>query len=176
MSKVIGASARKGLAQFAGGTMFELGCHIIDLVVSVLGKPDKITPHIRHQGGDGLADNMLAVFEYPKATATVRSTALEVEGFARRHITVCGTKGTFHIQPLDRPKVRISLDTERKHGETTFRKGVSEIPFEPPYRRYVGDAIDLAGIIRGEKKSDYPSSHDLAVQEAVLMASGMPVK
>ena len=154
--------------------MFELGCHIIDLVVSVLGEPNKITPHIKHHGDDGLADNMLAVFDYPGATATVRSTALEVEGFARRHIAVCGTRGTFHIQPLDRPTARISLDSERKAGDTVFRKGVSEIPFEPPYRRYVGDAIDLARIIRGEKKSDYPSSHDLAVQDAVLVASGMP--
>ena len=174
MSKVIGAGTRKELAQFKGGTMFELGCHIIDLVVSVLGKPDKVTPHIRHHGDDGLADNMLAVFDYEKATATVRSSALEVEGFTRRHLTVCGTRGTFHIQPLDRPTARIALDREIQHGGKTYKKGVNEVPFDPPYRRYVGDAIDLARIINGEKESDYPSSHDLAVQETVLLASGMP--
>ena len=49
--------------------MFELGCHVIDLVVGVLGKPRACTPFARHsaQLDDGLADNMLAVFEYPKA-------------------------------------------------------------------------------------------------------------
>ena len=175
MSKVVPSSARKGLAEFKGGIMFELGCHIIDLVVGVLGEPSKVTPHIRHHRDDGLADNVLAIFEYENATAAVRSTALEVEGFARRHLTVCGTGGTFHIQPLDRPTARIALSEERQSGDRIFKKGITEISFEPPYRRYVGDAIDLARVIRGDKKSDYPSSHDIAVQKSVLLASGMPL-
>ena len=114
---------------------------------------------------------MLAVFDYPSATATVRSSALEVEGFGRRHIALAGTGGTAHIQPLDRPGLRLSLS--RDHGQ--FKKGTQEIPFEPPYQRYVGDAADLAAIIRGEKASDFPSSHDLAVQRSVLLACGLPL-
>jgi len=168
MSKVVPTGSRKGLAAFEGGIMFELGCHLIDLVVAVLGKPESVSTHHRSLGADGLVDNMLAVFDYPKSTATVRSTALEVEGFSRRHLTVCGTGGTFHIQPLDRPKVTLSL--AQACGE--FRKGTQVIPFEPPYRRYVGDATDLAAIIRGEKESAFPSAHDLAVQETVLRACG----
>ena len=173
MSKVVDRGARAALAKFKGGTMFELGCHVIDLVVSVLGKPEKVSPHIRSHGADGLADNMLAVFDYPQATATVRSSGIEVEGFARRHIAVCGTEGSFHIQPLDRPKARIALSRDRADGDRQFRKGIQEIAFEPPYRRYVGDAVDFAKIVRGEKESNYPSSHDLAVQETILRASGM---
>jgi predicted dehydrogenase len=173
MGKVVDKGARAELAEFSGGIMFELGCHIIDLVVSVLGKPGKVSPHIRH-GADGLADNMLAVFDYPEATATVRSSANEVEGFARRQLAVVGTRGTFHIQPLDRPRATIALDQDRVDGtELQFGQGIQEIPFDPPYRRYLGDALDFARIIRDEKNSDYPSSHDLAVQEAVLRASGM---
>ncbi|MEM7012520.1 MAG: Gfo/Idh/MocA family oxidoreductase [Verrucomicrobiota bacterium] len=168
MSKVMNQATREYLSEFEGGVLFELGGHIVDIVVSVLGAPDKVTPHIRG-GDDGFNDNMLAVFDYPNATATVKSAALEVEGFSRRHFVVAGTEGTFHIQPLDRPKARIALSRDR--GD--FKKGTQEIPFEPPYRRYVGDAIDFAKIIRGEKESDYPSSHDLAVQEALLRASGM---
>ena len=173
MSKVVPQRSRADLAKFEGGIMFELGCHIIDLVVSVIGKPDRVTPHIR-RGTDGFADNMLAVFDYTGATATVKSSANEVEGFARRHLTVVGTAGTFHIQPLDRPEAKIALDRDREDGaEFKFKRGLQKIPFEPPYRRYLGDAIDLAKIIRGEKASDYPSSHDLAVQETVLRAGGM---
>lgn len=173
MSKVVAKGARAGLAEFKGGIMIELGCHVIDLVVSVLGKPEKVTPHIR-RGDDGLADNVLAVFDYRAATATVKSSANEVEGFARRHLSVVGSGGTFHIQPLDRPAATIALDREREDGEELkFRRGIQEVRFDPPYRRYLGDAIDFARIIRGEKKSDYPSSHDLAVQETVLRASGM---
>ena len=173
MSKVVGAGSRKDLAKFKGGIMLELGCHIIDLAVRVLGRPEKVTPHIRKYGNDGLADNMLAVLDYPGATATVKSSALEVEGFARRHLAVCGTEGTFHIQPLDRPSASISLGRRRQDGDLKFEKGVQEIPFQPPYRRYLGDALDFAKIIRGEKGSDFPSAHDLAVQETVLKASGM---
>jgi predicted dehydrogenase len=178
MSKVIPPADRRTIDEFAGGTMFELGCHLIDLTVSVLGKPDRVVPFPRRSletPDDTLMDNMLAVFEYPKATATVRTTGLEVEGFSRRHFTVCGTEGTFHLQPLDRPVVTLSLSRERRfaEGERVFPKGTSEVTFDPPYQRYVGDAADLAAIVRGEKKNPYPAAHDLAVQETVLAAAGM---
>ncbi len=178
MSKVMPQSSRSDIDEFVGGTMFELGCHIIDLTVGVLGKPEKITPYSRRvleSDQDTLQDNMLAVFEYPKATATVRTTALEVEGFARRHFTVCGTNGTFHIQPLDRPSVRLALSEDRQFDgeETVYKKGYTEIPFDPPYKRYVGDVEDFARTIRGEKENSYPTSHDLIVQESVLKAGGM---
>ncbi len=178
MSKIIPASGWKAIAEYRGGTMFELGCHIIDLTVAVLGNPQKVTPHPRQvlRGEvEGVPDNMLAVLDYLKATATVRSTALEVEGSSRRHFTVCGTEGTFHIQPLDRPRVTLSLSKERSFGdgERVYPKGTSEILFDPPYSRYEGDAADLAAIVRGEKENSYPAAHDLAVQETVLAASGM---
>lgn len=168
MSKVVGAGERKGLAQFPGGMMFELGCHIIDSVVGLLGKPDRITAFPRSVIGDGLVDNMLAVFEYPKATATVRSTALEVEGGIRRQFVVCGTGGTFRVEPLESPVVRLSL--AQAHGD--FKKGTQDVPM-PKYSRYVGDAADMAAILRGEKPNGYPPAHDLLVHECVLKASGV---
>jgi len=178
MSKQMPAADRKAVGEFTGGTMFELGCHIIDLTVGVLGRPEKVHSHPRRvlaTADDSLTDNMLAVFEYPGATATVRSTALEVEGFSRRQFTVCGTDGTVHVQPLDRPSVTISLSKERRfEGEDhVYPRGTSEIRFETPYPRYVGDAADLAATVRGEKENSYPSSQDLAVQETVLAAAAM---
>ncbi|MDG3006640.1 Gfo/Idh/MocA family protein [Paludisphaera mucosa] len=172
MSKVVDPVGRAAFAEYPGGTMFELGCHVIDLVVGVLGAPAKVTPYIRHSSkqADGLLDNMLAVFEYPHATATVRSTALEVEGFERRHLTVCGTEGTFHIQPLDDPSVRLALSAPRGPS----KKGYQDVAM-PRYTRYVDDAADLARVIRGEKPIDFRPEHDLAVQTAVLQASGRPL-
>ncbi|MCB1077679.1 MAG: Gfo/Idh/MocA family oxidoreductase [Verrucomicrobiae bacterium] len=173
MSKVVPPGpSRQGLADFPGGIMFELGGHVVDLVVGVLGRPDRVTAYPRRtvtDAGDSLVDNMLSVFEYPKATATVKSTAVEVEGGARRHFVVCGTEGTCHIQPLDRPSVKLALSQPRD----SHKKGYQEIPFEPPYRRYVGDAADLAAILRGEKESEWNSEHDLAVQESLLLACGL---
>ena len=170
MSKVVPPAQRLELAEFKGGIMFELGCHVIDLVIGVLGKPDEIHAHPRTSGahGDRLADNMLAVLDYPRATATIRSTALEIDGGARRHFAVCGTAGTLHIQPLDAPDVRLTLDRDR--GE--HRKGTHQIKFGS-YERYAGDAADMARVLRGEKECDYSYAHDLAVQEMVLLASAM---
>ena len=106
MSKLMNAGARKQIADYPGGIMFELACHVIDLTVGVLGAPDTVTAFPRQSlqnADDDLIDNMLAVFEYPHATATVRSAALEVDGFSRRHFAVAGTGGTCHKSPFRKP-------------------------------------------------------------------------
>lgn len=172
MSKVVDPASRRELAAFPGGIMFELGCHVIDLVVGVLGKPTSVAAFPRRSGkfDDTLMDNMLAVFEYPQATATVKSSAIEVDGGQRRHLVVCGTEGTFHIQPLDNPTARVTLsESHEKYG-----KGSQEIQF-PKYVRYVDDAADMARVIRGEKKSDFSPEHDMNVQTALMQACGLKI-
>jgi len=172
MSRVVEPVERLGMAQYRGGMMFELGCHLIDRLVGLIGKPKKITPFSRYaaKSEDRLMDNTLAVFEYPQALATIKSSAIEVEGFTRRHFSVCGTEGTFHIQPLDDPSVRVAFSTARDR----YRKGYQDISF-PKYTRYVDDAADMARIIRGEKATDFPYEHDLIVQAALLEACGLPL-
>lgn len=172
MSKVVPAGSRTVLAEFPGGMMFELGCHILDLVVGVLGAPREVTSFAQHAGpqDDKLQDNMLAVLTYPRATATVKSSALEVEGFGRRHFAVCGTAGTMHIEPLDNPSARVAF--AKPHDG--YRKGYQTVTF-PKFRRYIADAADMARIIRGEKNSDFPYAHDLTVQKTLLQACGLPI-
>lgn len=170
MSKVVDKASRLKHAEYAGGMMFELACHLVDLVVGVLGAPESVTPFHQHAGPqqDSLQDNMLAVLTYPRALATVKTSALEVEGFSRRHFVVCGTDGTLHIEPLDAPKV-VRLALSKEHGK--YRKGYQDVPVAG-YQRYAGDAADFAKVIRGEKMFDWSPMHDLAVQETVLKASG----
>lgn len=172
MSKVIDPQSRRGLAEYPGGIMFELGGHIMDLVIGVLGRPDKVTGFNRHSSSidDGLVDNMLAVLEYPRATATVKSSAEEVEGFARRQLTVCGTEGTLHIQPLDAPAVRLALSQPRG----TYKTGYQDVTI-PKYVRYVDDAADMARCIRGNQDFGFSYAHDLTVQTALLTACAVPL-
>jgi hypothetical protein len=60
MSKQQPLAYRRWLSQFRGGTMYTFGCHLIDLVVSMLGKPDRITPYQRQTHPDeNLYDNGL---------------------------------------------------------------------------------------------------------------------
>lgn len=173
MSKVIAPPQRELLAKYPGGTMFELGCHLIDLVVDLLGPPDQVTPFGRKvaDANDTLIDNMLAVFAYPKALATVKSSGVEVEGFARRHLTLCGTEGTIQIEPLDNPTVKIAL--AKPSGGYTAEYQTIKLP---SYTRYVDDAYDVAAILLGEKKPEFSYAHDLAVQHAILQASGLNPK
>lgn len=170
ISKVLNPESRKKLGRFKGGMMFELGGHVIDVVVEILGKPEKVTPYIRQvEKIDHWPDNMLAVLEYPGVVATVKSSAVEVEGSGRRHLVVCGTEGTFHLQPLDKPAARISLSQAR--GK--YKAGTQEVKLAPA-PRYIGDAMEMARVIRGEKAADYSYAHDLAVQTTLLEACGLP--
>ncbi|MCA9014043.1 MAG: Gfo/Idh/MocA family oxidoreductase, partial [Planctomycetaceae bacterium] len=82
ISKKMDANSRKKLEPQPGGMMFELGCHVIDLVVQILGRPEQVTAFAQHASAidDRLQDNMLAVFTYPQALATVKSSCNEVNG------------------------------------------------------------------------------------------------
>ena len=172
IGKASAAGERAKLLPYRGGTMFELGCHVIDAVVTLLGKPQHITAHGRHSGNfaDDLLDNQLATLEYPNAIVTVRSSLVEVAGNARRQFVVCGDAGTLDIRPLEPPAVRLALTEPR--GE--FKKGYQDVKL-PSLPRYEADFADLARVIRGEKAFAWTPAHDLAVQETVLRASGLAV-
>ena len=76
---------------------------------------------------------------------------------------VCGTEGTFHIQPLDNPAARISVSRNRG----SYRKGTQDVKF-PRYVRYVDDVGKWPGIIR--VNNWLFSQYDLIVQETLLKA------
>jgi predicted dehydrogenase len=171
---------RKYLAQYPGGTMFIFACHVIDLVVSLMGKPDRIVSFPRQTRTDvgvEMCDNGLIVFEYPKTTATIRTASLEVEGYQRRQLVVCGDQGTIDIRPLEKFDARtpqpLSLRLALAQAREPYRKGYQEVSFPPPPGRYDEQLIELARIIRGELENPYPLEHELLVQECLLKACGV---
>lgn len=173
MSKKVNDSTRQLLAKYPGGSMFELGCHIIDALITAIGPPTKVTAYTRRtRDHDPLADNQLAVFEYPKATATVRSSVVEVNGGRRRQFVACGTNGTVEIIPLETPQLVLTLE-QPKGG---YQRGRQAVDLPKLGGRYDGDFLDLAQVLHGEKPSDFPPEHDLAVQKAVLQASGISAR
>jgi predicted dehydrogenase len=165
---------RAPLLRYRGGTMFELGCHLIDAAVTVLGKPQAVTGYARrvHPEWDHLADNQLAVLEYPRATATVRSSLVEVQASRRRQFVVCGTEGTVEIRPLEPPAVELVLSAP--HGR--FVKGPQQVIMPRMTGRYDDHLRELARVVRGEQQPEYAPAHDLAVHETVLRAAGLPVE
>ncbi|GMW02602.1 MAG: hypothetical protein AMXMBFR84_37380 [Candidatus Hydrogenedentota bacterium] len=164
---------RKRLSYAPGGMMLELGCHLIDMIVLLLGTPDAITAYPNHHGrlDDTLADNCVTVFTYKeRATVTVETSAMEPEAFGARRFKIAGTNGTIILSPLEPPVARIAL----REAAGGFPKGVT-IKELPDLERHVLDFKDFARCIRGEATFAYSSEHDYEVQKTVLLASGMTV-
>lgn len=172
MGKVADAAERKTTAIFSGGMMFELASHLIDATVGLLGKPQTVASYLRvtHPNQDSLADNTLAVLEYPNALATISSSANDVMGGQRRGFSVHGEKGAINILPIEPPKLTLTLATP----QGAYKKGPQPIELRKMTGRFDDQLSDFARIIRGEKELDVKPDHDLAVLETVLRASGMP--
>jgi predicted dehydrogenase len=167
MGKLAGPGTRKKIGELPGGGMFELGCHIIDAAVYLLGKPAAVHAFSTPSQNDGVKDNQLAVLEYPKATATIRCNHTDPHGGPRRRFMVAGSKGAVEILPLESGNLTLHLN-EAHEG---YKKGQQNISFEVPKGRYDGEFMDLAKVIRGEKALAWDAAHDIAVHETVMKAS-----
>ena len=170
MGKLLPDSARPTLGDFPGGGMFELACHVIDAVATLLGKPAAVHAFGKatRAPGDIWTDNQLAVLEYAKATATVRCNHADPFGGPRRRFYVAGTKGSMEIEPLESGRAKLYL-SEARDG---YAKGPQEIALKVSSDRYADEFRDLAKVIRGEKKLAWNAAHDIAVHETALRAAG----
>ncbi|MCE5219418.1 Gfo/Idh/MocA family oxidoreductase [bacterium] len=180
MSRYDGDNYRRFLSGYPGGAMYVFGSHLIDLTVAMLGRPDNVVPFQQSTRDDGLMDNGLAVLEYPRATATIRSAITEVDGMKHRRLIVCGTKGTAEICPLEKLWDRQRLDP--LHVRLTlfednpeYKAGTHLIDVGAMNGRYEDQLIELARIINGETENPYPYEHELVVEETLLAAAGYTV-
>ena len=162
-------SKRDGINIHPGGIMLELGCHLIDMIVLLLGEPKSVTPFIRHDTDidDTLADNTLAVLEYDRTLVSVECAAREPQAGGGRRFKIAGSNGSITLGPLEPAHARLAL--REAHGE--YKAGVTEIDF-PNLERHVLDMADLAAAIRGERTFAYTSAHDYTVLRTVLRATG----
>ncbi len=169
MGKLADPGTRKKIGELEGGGMFELACHVMDAVVTVLGKPQSVTGFSTPTQTDGVKDNQMAVLQYAKATAVIRCNHTDPFGGPRRRFNVTGTEGTLEIVPLESGKVTLSLTKARG----SYKKGTQSFQFDVPKNRYAAEFFDLAKVVRGEKKLAWDAAHDIAVHETVLRAAGV---
>ena len=160
---------KRWLTNFGGGILYILGSHLVDLIVFLLGKPQKVHSFLKHTGLDGIdfPDNNLAVLEYEKALARVFVSSVEVNGFGRRQLMVSGSKGTVNICPLERPITMTYSDTAIADAAYEDRKIL--IPFEDNTAggRYDEMMQDFYAYIKGTKQNPFTYAHDYAVQEVL---------
>lgn len=169
INKPISLETREELAAFPGGMMFELGCHMIDRIVEVLGRPKTVTSWMRHDAPikDTLEDNTLAVFEFDRSMAEVYVAAQQPNGGNYRTFEILGTNGTATVRPFS--PYRLLVDMKAAAGP--YKVGFQKIDMtRPPGPPFVGDFAELARVIRDGEKPSYSAEHDLITHEALLKA------
>lgn len=168
MGKLASEAVRQKIARFPGGGMFELGGHLIDSIVFMLGAPQDVIAFSHRTQVDGVADNQLAVLNYEHATATVRCNHRDPFGFPRRRFQISGDQGTIEIKPLESGNLTLMLNAP----QAEFDKGIHQLKLTSSGGRYDQEFIDLARVIREEKKFAWSKQHDLDTHATLLQASG----
>lgn len=163
------------IGSFKGGIMFNLGCHLIDTIIPIMGRPDKIAPFLKSAPGynDAIKNNCVTILEYPHATVTLRASSKDVGSFPRRSLKISGTKGTIRLCPLERFDGQpLLLQLTMLEDHDAYPAGTHTIDFGVTQDRYEDQMMELARIIRGEIKNPYTYEHDYLVQEVLLAAAG----
>ena len=175
MSTYHGEEYKKWLTNFKGGIMYILGSHLVDLIVYIMGEPDRVTSFLKHTGlhGVDLEDNNLAVLEYDKALARVFVSSVEVNGFGRRQFMVSGSRGTTNIYPLERPMTMTYSDLSIADRAYEDRKKVIEFEDNTADGRYDTMMQDFYDYVMGTKENPFTYEHDYKVQKVLSEICGL---
>jgi predicted dehydrogenase len=178
MGRYDGKGYRDIIKDYRGGIQYILACHLIDIVVTLMGEPGKIRTYMRQTRSDGVLDNCLAVFEYDRdRLATVRTSITEAQGFQHRRLKVMGSKGTILIEPIESKGnmsggvLRLALEEDRGG----YKKGVQTVEMPPPKDRYEDQWREFAAVLNGEMSNPYTYEHDYIVHKCHLAACGLPL-
>ncbi len=157
-----------------------LGCHLIDIVVRLMGVPDEIIPTNISTGYQGTVakDCSLALLRYPNGVATVKSVMGDHGSFSRRHIVINGEKGSVEIRPIETDGVNPKFKNPNTSVVTDFKseawgdkgeKQISEV-----FDRYEELLLAFAKMISGEKDYEVDLETEATVHRCLLSASGIP--
>ena len=160
---------RTWLSQFDGGTMKIFGCHLVDLIVYMLGEPLKVHSFLKSSGKDGimLADNNQAILEYEKAIARINVSSVEVNGWGRRQLVVNGSDASVEIKPVENPAVMTYTDKSvavSEYENHALQVKLNEVKMEDRYDEMIKD---FYAYIKGFKINPYNYDHEYCTQKVL---------
>ena len=168
MSTLHSDKYRKWLANFSGGNMYIFGSHLVDLIVSLLGKPQKILSHMGSSGKNGVdsTDLSTATLIYEHALARILVSSVEVNGWGRRVLSVAGTESTVELRPIEEP-VRMTLAVPSEGS--CLRDLAQDLPVQELLspNRYDKMLLEFHDYVTGQKENPYTYEHEYAVQEVL---------
>lgn len=164
---------RNWLADYPGGMMHFLGCHLVDLIYSIQGGPENVIPLSRPSGLDGATgdDIGMAVFEYKNGVSFAKTSGVEYGGFDRRNFTVIGSKKTVELCPFEQYEGEdMKMYTEKtEYSEWSWpSRGVKDKVYLDRYDTMTGS---LARYIKGEENPFTPD-YELSLYKLILRACG----
>jgi len=166
MSTSIDIVERTEQSRHRGGILYDLGGHMIDQLVWLLGRPTRVSAafgnHATPERPD-YSDNSACVLEFPGALGIIDIAAMESRPTARR-FEVYGILGSAMLEPFD-----ASSQLRWVHDKSV------EIVELPPLQRqelYERELVAFVAVLRGERKPDRTPEHELLVQETLLRATG----
>jgi predicted dehydrogenase len=166
------AGGRADLAQHRGGIFYDLAGHMLDQVVWLLGRPQRVTAILRNDASPDLPafrDNTLGIFEYERALAVVDIAAMEIAPAARR-FEVYGTGGSALMEPFE-PAPRLTLQLSADRGGYERGRHDVPLPLQQRQRLYELELAAFLAVLQGRRPPDRSAEHELLVQETLLRAT-----
>ena len=137
-----------------------------------IARRHKISGFLRHESPiqDSLADNTLAIVEYPRTLVEISVASFQPNGGRCRRLEIVGSNGVALVQPY--APLRLLVDLKEAAGP--YKAGEQFVLLaEPPGPTYAPEFREMARIIRKGEQPSYPPHHDLITQEALQEACGM---
>lgn len=170
---------RNWMKNYPGGMLYYLGCHMIDLIYSIMGEPEKIIPLSCSTSVDKTEaeDFGMVAFKYKSGISFAKSTAIEIGGFERRQLVVVGTKGTMELCPFE-------WDSEELDGMvstqvTGIREAYSadwhekgKCSLSAVHGRYDSMLRAFADYINGERKNTFDYEYERRLHKIILRSCG----
>ena len=160
---------RKWLEGYKGGSMFYLGCHLVDLIMQIQGRPDNIIPMNKSTNIDsiGTEDNTFVLFEYKKGVSFAKVCSHERGGYYRRSLVVTGSKANAVICPLEEGN-EAEMTTTMNFCNIDSFGARGEITTCTPFDRYDTMMRSFAEYISGEKINPFTLDYELEVYQTLL--------
>ncbi|MBQ6702976.1 MAG: Gfo/Idh/MocA family oxidoreductase [Clostridia bacterium] len=160
---------RKWLEGYKGGSLYYLGCHLIDLIMLIQGKPKNIIPLNKRTGIDDINadDNGFVVLEYKKGVSFAKVCSHERGGYYRRSLVVTGEKANAVLLPLEAGNESEMTTTLNYCNANSFgAKG--EISVSEPFDRYKTMMRSFAEYASGVKDNPFTLDYELEVYKTIL--------